>query len=321
MDCEVKPEDIATVLRDFDRKKERDLNAVSSAKTMEVVSSIGVETPITVLVDIRQLLHQLVAESKTTNALLERQIESAEKHHREVLAYSQQISDTIRSTSLSAKSQIAVGSGTPPIERQVDSFYFRGDQISTGVAVIGCILMHIDSMVLRSLPAEVGDMDTTVMELILKSASSNSTAHVGLLNLPSFNSTETKYALNVISSPTQGRAVVCRTEHIADLVNTCPGIMNCVEEIRNRALECPGILSPLRYQRLGLVSYPYVSKEGALNMSNAARSRVAGSKVVVDRVRAMTEPQKKIYANEILSNKVKPMAAAKKASEYSSKKN
>ena len=331
MDHTIKPENIAAVLRDFDRKKEHESIVESSNTSLEVVSAIGTETSLTVLIDIRRLMSELLIATKesTTELQLQRQID--EQRHKETLGYLEQISDRIQSVGGRSVSQLVVrpGSsttGSTNISSGV-SFYYRGDEIKTVQSVIGCILLHLDNMISRTLLSDIGEMDTTVMELrdwtavvrILKDADSSTTAHTGVLKLPKFDATETKHAINIIASPTSGRTTVCKTEHITDMLKSCSGIMGCVDEIRNRALQCPGILSPNRYYRLASISFPYVTNENTLNLQHTTEVQSAGSKVVLDRVKQMVEQQKKIYVNEILKNNSKPLTAANTALSTSKK--
>lgn len=326
MDSTVRPEQIAEVLRNFDRKKEQIVNTETSERSLEAVSAIGTDTPLTVLIDIRQLLTEISNEVRLTNEILRQSNEYGSSRHREVLGYLQQVSDSIRTSQSISTAQIPLRPSTET-SGSSESYYYRGDQIKTVHSVLGCIFLHLDAMVSKLSPSEAGSVDTAVMELkdwagtvrILKEAESTCTPHNGILKLPSFTSTECKYALNVIASPTQGRAVFCKLEHMSDLMSTCPGIMNCIEEIRIRAVRCPGILSASRAKRMASISYPFITMENSINITEP-NPKMVGSKIVLERVRAMNLPQKKIYVNEILKNGTKPMNASRIATEQSEKK-
>jgi len=267
MDNTIKEEQIQNVLRNFDRQKHQEVNTRASLRSLEVVSAIGTDTPLTVLVDIRQLLIEVSNEARQNRELLLQSHELNQKHHRESLGYLQQLSDDIRSTHQSAAVQLPMRQAVSNSQSSGDAYYYRGDEIKTTQSLVGCILLHIDAAVSKLTPIEIGSMDTTVMELkdwtaavrILKDADSSMTPHTGVLKLPNFNSTESRYSLNIVANPVQGRVTVCKLEHISDIVTTCPGIMNCVEEIRLRILECPGIISATRAKRLASVSYPFVT--------------------------------------------------------------
>lgn len=84
--------------------------------------------------------------------------------HRETLSYLQQVSDTIRANASSPASRSIARQLALAGEHQTGSFYHRGDQIQSIVAVVECILLHFDGVVSKSLPMEIGEMNTVVME-------------------------------------------------------------------------------------------------------------------------------------------------------------
>ena len=333
MDETIKPEDIASVLKQFDRQKESEQYSTASSNAREVVSSIGTDTPLTVLLDIRHIMTELCTEIRKRNErddemsqlmfkFVRQQKESDDQRHREMLAFMNKLS----------KSGVHVPTPLPPsvsaqmkslsISDSNDKYYYKGDEIKTSQAIIGCFLLHLDLIVSRNLPVSNDTSDTVVMELkdwssavtILREAESNNTPSTGILTLPKKTSEEAIQTLDVIASPISGRSVVCKTEHIQSLILNCPTISNCVEEIRQRALLCPGIISSSRLRNLSALDFPYVTREGVLNIVNTA-PKPRGSNILHEKIKQMNAHQKKIYAQLVLANGHKSIIAATTALE------
>lgn len=331
MDYTISKDDIGKVLRDFDRKKHREIYQGDADKSKEITSAIGTETPITVLIDIRQTLCEVLSETSRTNQIMlecldavkfmqSKAAEDTSEMHRQSLAYMQQMTDainTLKFASSSVSSAHTPSLHSLPVQRSASAFYYRGDKLKTPESVIGCVFLHLNHILSKMTSEEVGTSDTTLMELtdwssavrLLKAADSVTTPNHNKLTLPKLSSDEVTYALNLIASPAPGRATVCKPEHILDLSSNCPTLMSCVEEIRVRAVACPGIISASRCKRLASVSYPFVTSEGTLNITDKD-FRVPGSRIVIDMVRSMTIPQKKSYCNLILKECMKPISAA-----------
>ncbi len=134
------------------------------------------------------------------------------KPHMELLGYLQQISDDLRSPEGPALAQGITRMASPLIPNSSSACYYRGNELKSTHNVISCILLHIDTILSKLVPLETGVMNTTVMELndwtavvrIVANAHSSYTSHTGTLKFLIFNSTECKYALNVVASPVQG---------------------------------------------------------------------------------------------------------------------
>ncbi|KAI1906220.1 hypothetical protein LOZ61_006778 [Ophidiomyces ophidiicola] len=322
MDNTIKPEDYETVLRKFDRRKEHDKFTNNNDASRQVAASIGAETPLVVLTDIRSLLSDISNKLDTSNELLSDSLKDnrnyraedvamREEHHKATLAYMQQLSDSISSGSRGESLPLSYRSPASATKSSVkDSYYYyRGHEIKNSEAVIGCILMHLDILVSNSTDQH-DSLDASIMELpqwrsavsVIKSADKN-------LKFVKMSSFETSQALDIIASPVPGRPVTIQANHITELSNSCATIIGHVELIRNRLLQCPGIISINRARHLAALNFPYVTMEGILNLKTTI-PRIAGSNAVIDTVRSLNDTQKKAYAAKVLNEQLKPIVAS-----------
>ncbi len=331
MDHTINPEDISEVLKQFDRQKQSDEYAAAGDKAREVVSSLSTDTPITVLIDMRQQLTDLNANIREQNDVsnqlsqhitkyIQEQQKLNEQRHQEMLAFLNKLSNTLGKSSIPSSPNISTQMQSLSVSELNDKYYYKGDQIKTSQSVIGCFLMHLDILVKKTLPLQEDSSDTSIMELkdwssavtILREVNSTSTPSSGVLALPKKSSDEAIQTLDVIASPVEGRTVVCTTAAMETLQLNCPTITRCVEEIRQRAMACPGIIGSSRLRNLSTLGFPYITKDKNLNVTNTS-PKIVGSAVLRDTVKRMNAHQKKIYAELILAHGNKPMVAANTA--------
>lgn len=320
MDNTINPEEIANVLKQFDRHKQAEEYDTTSTNSREIVSSIGTDTPITVLLDIRQLITELLTETKVLNEKIDFQQELNEKRHKESLAFMFEMSKSVSRNNITHTPIVSSQPRSSFPTEHAATYYYKGDEIKTSQSVIGCILIHLVNLTSKTLSVSNDVSDVTVMELkdwasavtILREVDSANTPNSGVLQLPKIGSTESQYALSIIAAPVAGRITILKCEHIAQLVANCSTVVKCVEEIRLRATKCPGIIGSSRLRILSAIEYPYVTNDGVLNIV-AHSPRPIGSAVIHEKIKSMNINQKKIYAQLILRNGKKPVVALNEA--------
>lgn len=330
-------DDLSEVMKQFDRKKDSEKYEESGNISRQVATSLGTDTPITVLNDIRQVLSDTLKENIRYHKRCEELMEQETKilmgigqtiagNHEQTLAYLSKIG-----TSISESAGMSIGTsfhGTSNISGNTISsttkYYHRADEIKTSQAVIACFMMHLDSIISKAFKYNDSVIDTTVMELkdwssavtILREVDSKITGHKGVIDLPKRNSADVLDVLDVIASTVQGRVLTCKAEVLREVMVNAQTIGNCVEAIRLRAIECPGILSSSRVRNLDSIEYPYIGSNGSLIKSNEPGSP-NGSDIVYSNVRSMNVPQKKIYAWLILHHEKRPIYASNEARKHS----
>lgn len=322
MDNSIKPEDYETVLRKFDRRKEHENFTNSNNASRQVAAGVGTETPLTVLIDIRNLLSDVSNKLDVNNELLTEllkdnrsfraeDVATRDEHHKATLAYMQQLSDSmssgIRSDAVSLPYR-PPASATKAGNKGAYHFY-RGHEIKNPEAVIGCILMHLDILVSNAVDQH-DSPDPVIMDLpqwmtavsIIKSTNKD-------LKFVKMSSFETSQALDIIASTVPGRSVTIQPSHITELSNNCATIIGHTELVRNRLLQCPGIISINRVRHLAALDYPYVTMEGTLNLKTTM-PRITVSNAVIDAVKQLNVVQKKAYASKVLNEGAKPLMAS-----------
>lgn len=333
MDNTISPDKINDILKQFDRQKQSEEYGTASKTTREIVSAIGTDTPITVLTDIRHIMSEINMAIREQNQksdemmqfmleTMKKQQQSNDQQHREMLAFINKLSESTNRVHIPQSPGISSQMKSLSMMEPNDKYYYKGDEIKTSQAIIACFLLHLDILICKMMPMQNDISDTSIMELkdwssavtILREVDSKSTPNQGVLSVPKKSADESINALDIIASTVPGRTVVCKTEHIQSLMNTCPTISNCVEEIRLRALACPGIIASSRLRRLSAISFPYVLRDGMLNIIDSPPKSI-GSVILHDRVKSMNAHQKKIYAQLILGNSKKPMIASNVALE------
>lgn len=317
MDNTIPKSDYEKVLRNFDRKKNGESATEANERSRDIVSSIGTESPLTVLIDIRQIMcntessiSALSENVRSLATLLQTESARQQERHEQTLAFMHSIASKLESVpqpraSMSV-SDMSIMSPTPGKQ----TYYFRGDEIKSPESLIGCVLMHLEQHTARLTEVEPSFNDTTVTEFTnwgsaVRVLKGDGADKINVMPLKSFDATT---ALEIVASPMKGRPVSCRIEQINDLCNRCPNIMSQVEEFRKRLIRCPGIVNTRKMLVLAQLSYPYVTTEGVLNVRREA-VEVKASQNVVNLVKSLNQPQRSRYVLSILKGD-KPIVAA-----------
>lgn len=334
MNRTVDEDDISRVLMQMDRMKKQRLDDTEATTAAASVSAIGTNTPMTLLVDIRQAISDQSKLITQHQDLVLQQMEESRKMHSETIAYMQEMSELLRRAPVAATStyQLPVrtggsgGANTPDDAPAV--YYHLGDVVSDGPKVMACMLIQLERISSRNMGNTPGmPLDTVAMELkdwvsVVKSiakAESSTTERTGKLTIPKITSTEAQYVLNIVTSPTKGRNVMCKAEHFNDITTTCPAMTGCMEEIRTRILRCPGLIGMQRARSLASIPFPYVDDNGDVIRIEPTKKEL-GSIVIADRVSKLNVPQKEVYITCILRDNDRPITAVEKAAEYSTKR-
>lgn len=320
MDRTIGPEAIEEVLRNFDRRKDAEKRADASTEALNIASAIGTETPMTVLIDIRQCICELTAVLRTSNEDAAAREEASARRHNETLAFMSEMNDSLRKGHVTSHAPTSMRTSPSVNSKQEQREYFYGgDKLSTKNAVAGCVLMQVYNVAVREMSgSSYQQMDATPMELkhwsslvsIVVEADSNITSTKGKLVLPKQTSSESITASELVASTVEGRNTLCKLEHLRTLQEECPSIIAVISEVRERIIACPGLLSPSRFRCLASISFPLVTRDGTLNMSSVD-SRKGVTKVILDVISSLNIPQKKQYAMKVLRDNTKPLVAAK----------
>lgn len=305
---------------DMDRRKVNEDVSSAAKSALEAAAAVGTETPMVILTDIRRCIVDLTdVVRRNGEDEAEREIR-AERRHQELIATLQQMAaaaSNSAATSYRPQSRASVSNSGDKRE-----FYHHDVTISTGAHVIGVILIQIDNVMQNSgqLP-EQGSKDAVILDLkgwsgpVTKVAAveSPNTRNRTKVSLPKLSQSETTIALEMVSSTIQGRAQPFNVSRLMDLQQSCPALIGIVEEIRQRLIRCPGIIPEGRRERIGYLRFPYVTKDGDLNVSRVASDYVSAGPLVLDSVPKLKDASKKLYVSEVLEKCTPPIVAYNKA--------
>lgn len=334
MDRTVNQDDISRVLMQMDRMKKQELDDTEAAVAAASVSAIGTNTPMTLLVDIRQAISDQTKAMLRGQDIMLQQMEESKRMHSETIAYMQEMSDLLRRapTAVAPTYQLPLRTGgtggatTPDAATPV--YYHQGDIVNDGPKVMACMLIQLERISSRNMGSTPGmPLDTVAMELkdwvsVIKSiakAESTVTERTGKLTIPKITSSEAQHILNIVTSPTKGRNVMCKAEHFNDITTNCPAMTGCMEEIRTRILRCPGVIGMQRARSLAHIPFPYVDDNGDVIKVEPTKKEL-GSVIMADKVSRLNVPQREVYITCILRDGDRPITAAEKAADYSTKR-
>lgn len=330
MDRTINNDDVARVLAEMDRKKKAEENAEENSIASQAASALGTNTPVTLLMDIRQAISDLTSVVSRQQDYVLQQMEAAERRHKETLAYMQQLSDSIVKLSYQPQSSMPIRSTKPNVATEIteSSYYHGGVEIKNSHQMMACVLIQLERLISRNVPApDSGSLDTISMDIkewtaVLRGvckAESSITSKSGKLALPAISQTESTFVLGVVTAPTHGRNVMCKPDHISEIIHNCPGVAGCIEEVRVRILKCPGLVGYQRALSLASIKFPYVNPDGSLAIVPVSIKEI-GSRSVMDKVAALNNPQKELYITQILRDNERPMKAVMEATNYTTKR-
>jgi len=331
----VSQDDITRVLAEMDRKKKKESDDADTLAASESVSAIGTNTPMTLLIDIRQAIGDQTEVLRKNQDLIVYQMEEAKRMHTESIAYMQEMSMLLRQAPISSiapaqqSSLGSIGSSRVNIPDSTSKkWYHVGTEVDNSNKMMACLLIQLERIASRNMGSKQGStLDTKAMELkdwvsVIKAvakAESTVTDREGKLAIPKITSSEGQYVMNIVASPTPGRHIMCKPEHFNDVTVNCPGITGCLEEIRIRILKCPGVVGRQRARALASIPYPYIDENQDI-IQNEVTNKEIGNAIVIGKVDKLNVPQTEIYVSQILKHNQRPMVAVETAAEYSTKR-
>lgn len=308
---------------DMDRRKVQDEVASAAKSGLDAAASIGTETPMVILRDIRRCivdLSELIREREQSEQ--EREIQ-AERRHNEMIATLQRITIQASAASGGSRSSVSresIGSVNGAEEKRF--FYHYHTKITTGAQIVSIVLMQLDKVLENSgqLPTDASS-DAVILDIkgwsspIIKIAAAESavTSNKLKLELPKLSQQETTDALNIVSSTIQGRGQSFRIADMSTLQEKCAGLLGIVEEVRQRIIKCPGMIPEGRRTRMAYLKWPYMTREGELNVGMVSSEFVRAGPLVTDGVPKLKDDAKKFYISEVLGKGTAPILAFNKA--------
>lgn len=269
----------------------RRANVIRSA-----AAHVGIETPVTVLVDVRSALEELVRVTVESER-------AADARHQQVCKILLSIAKDRQRDNLSRESSFLGGA---PDEKS--SFYCGSTRLSSGHHLIGACVMTLSGVVDRYDQTNGdGTPDTVTVDIkewsslskILLGCESKVTGTRGVVTPPKPSSPDFPVAAGFVSSTVPGRIVTCDISHIYELCRMCPSVAGCMKAFLDRLLLCPGLVSAERHMKLSRLRFPFAVDEATLNIGNPGpRPAVA----IVQTVQKAKHDARKRYVEGILKD-------------------
>jgi len=284
-----------------------------------ISSSVGVETPVVVLSDIRDVQCKTLEVLKDIRSFLVEVDKVQEHRHKELCTV---LLGATSGISAAAPRVGATGqehpTGRTGVPRQ--QYYYGSTTILNGSYLLGCIMMHLD-LIAREHPffSRIRNTDNTVADtkswfnLVSMALNSDKDSKVGL-RLPKPGDDDFSSACRIVASPVEGRRPSCDLTHFNSLLVECPALMNTVEWLRQALVKCKGVLSPERECRLGRIAHPFIGEDQELRIANESKL-VLPNRAFHSNVALLKATKKKKYMALVLGNSIKPADALAKASE------
>jgi hypothetical protein len=302
-------DDLKARIRDITEKISLNSNTHKANLHREVSSSIGSETPLSVLTEIRESQGRAVEELKSISQALVEADKKTEERHREMCTLLLGLSGMGMAPDASPT---GTGAAQPP--SGAPKYYYGSNLIKDGTYLMACILMHIDK-ILSSHPTfkKIGNTDSTFLDVkdwyVICSSVLNAdkSAKAGL-RLPKPTDEDFRGAARIVASTVPGRRPECDSAQLALLLTVCGSGMTTVEWMRSATLRCSGVLSPERTCRFRLTEHPFVTEDGELLVKEVVKLQLPVRKIHQE-VMAMKVTKRKEYMRLILENSMKPTEA------------
>lgn len=289
-------------------------NSSKSASTSRVISSsIGSETPVGVLTEIREGQARVLDEMKNILAMQQEIEARTQERHREmctILLGLVEAGGTHRSAA--AKALGPARSIAEPAQKS--QFYYGPSAITNGKYLFACIFLHLDRM-LKAHPRfkKIEDTDKTLFTIkewynMCSYALDGDKESKAGLRIPKPTDEDFISAAGIVASTLPGRKPECDTSHISLLLSQCSEMMNTVEWLRVALIKCTGVLSPERTCRFKLIQHPFINADSVLLVSDTPTLRMPNKYMHQD-VMAMKATQKKEYMELVLGSSMKAVDA------------
>lgn len=288
-------------------------NSGAAEAYRSISSSIGTETPLGVLTEIREGQSRILESIKDLSDTYKEIETSNQRRHQEMCTILLGIAERDRNASqvVTKTSSVTLPSLSSPSR---GNYYYGSHSISNGNYLIACILMHIDSM-LHDHPRfkKLQNTDSTHMDvkdwynICTAIFNADKQSKVGL-RIPKPTDDDFREAVVMVASSVSGRKPACDASHLTLLLSKCPAMMATVEWTRTAILKCTGLLSPERTCRLRLIKYPFVTEESELLIETAATLKMPNRWFHQDVLNMKATPKKE-YIRLVLEESVKPVDA------------
>lgn len=306
-------DDLRRRLQGVSDKVSLNKNSSSAEAYRSISSSIGTETPLGVLVEIREGQSRLLESLKALNDTHREKEANDQRRHEQMctilLSIAERGGETHHVTTVGPSTSFSTNQ---PSQKMCN--YYGGYAISSGTYLIACILLHIDNM-LQAHPRfkKIQSSDSTHMDVkdwynVCTTVFNGDKQSKAGLRMPKPGDEDFREAVRMVASPVSGRRPTCDTSHLKLLLSKCPAIMTTVEWMRTAMLKCTGLISPERSCRFRLIKHPFVTEESELSVQESPTLRMPNRWFHQDVVNMKATPRKE-YVKLVLQESMRPAEA------------
>jgi hypothetical protein len=237
--------------------------------------SMDLETPTSVST-LNMLVQEIRALRASTDTLVSVTRESerhSQQRHEESTALLRELIDVMRSSQDSSSQSPQKAGKKSQASSSGSAYYYQSLHLSNVVSVLACILSQLESLLERYasshqvLYTSEGFTSFKDLRYICEQIYKVPAAAVGIADasIPQFRSNEMMIAARVVGSEDPNHGTGFDLPQLQTLIEECPHVMGCVENIRQRLVACDGLISPVQRRLYKSVKLPYV-KDNDLNV-------------------------------------------------------
>lgn len=288
----------------------------SADNSRSVASAAGVETPLSVLSDIRKMTADtnvmLNSLDSKFSAIVELMTE--QKNEQRLLLTKLLEHQNTNTRIMQSVEPSEYGTHVISSTGSTNATYYYGQwPVKNAPALLGCILYHLDVLFSSHSSANPDEVDVSYMEpkawsslvsLLIQSIENSKLS----LRLPKPTDNDFKRAADIVCSKYSGQSPQISAVHVRSLVGTCSEVMSTVQVIIEYCTKCRAVLSPARLKRLASTHYPFIDDNEEL-IVDPTRVKIASlPDAMHQEYNALKAEQKKRFIRSVYSGATAPVA-------------
>lgn len=272
----------------------------------EASAHLGIETPLTVLVEIRSAMQEIL------DTLRHSREEEAERHS-QLCTILLSLNDTSNMSQVGQETRYL---GSVAGDRAHRQEYFYGDvRISTATQLVGVVMMQINNVLDKYLhssgsfgsdSSSMGVKDWSSLVKHLLACDAKRMTHTGKISLPKPSSHDFTEAANIVCSTVKGRTLQCSVNHLFELMRHSASIAGCVAAALERLVKCPGLVSAERHVKMSRIGYPFALDPDTLNLRDPCSTPTSFAVAGVARLKSK---DREAYIEKVLTDGNNPVIA------------
>lgn len=263
---------------------------------LDIAASIGAETSVSILSDIRSLLSQLVIAQQENNRLLEAAEQNNSNRHNDICVAL--LKDTVASTPATPLHLATSDSSS-------NGFWYGDTRIISSTNLIGCVLYHLDQLLMAHPRfARIALRDTENYDVkrwsSLTSLTTMSLRDTGnTIYLPKPKDHVFSDIAQLIASSEKGRRPKVNVNVLLSVMEVAPAFTSTLYTVHDTIVKLSGMVTPSKEARFRRLLQPYVNDNLELNIENG--KLILPSSVKYEKFSELKAPAKKMVMKQAIS--------------------